>query len=325
MRLQASIVADAQRLASAGAEQHLPRPDAEGTIRVRRPRRASGAPSGRASICCGQMASWLPCLPCCAGRSPPTCPAEVSGCGSPGPCPKHDRPPSPTNTCLQLGVATLPEVAWRMASKGRRRAPSCPTGSKGFRPSRVHKMCIAADSASADLTTLVTPARATGLFQLRNVRCPGHIPAAPQRVITRNAGRMMLDPRLERGGPSRSRPSRPHRPANGAGSFREIVSRGSLREALGQTRPCGWGESSHDPRKYAGGLIAIFAISFAVARLGLGTEARSVDRAVTLARIQDGGPQWAAAEAQYPELERGAIPGIWRRSRSRSDAAAVGT
>ena len=55
-------------------------------------------------------------------------------------------------------------------------------------------------------------------------------------------------------------------------------------------------------RKYAGGLIAIFAISFAVALLCLGTEARSVDRAVTLARIQDGGPQWAAAEAQYPEL-----------------------
>ena len=55
-------------------------------------------------------------------------------------------------------------------------------------------------------------------------------------------------------------------------------------------------------RKYGGRLIAIFAISFGVALLCLGTKARSLDHAVTLARIQDGGPQWAAAEAQYPAL-----------------------
>lgn len=55
-------------------------------------------------------------------------------------------------------------------------------------------------------------------------------------------------------------------------------------------------------QKYVGGLIAIFAVSFGVALLCLGTEARSLDRAVMLARIHDGGPQWQAAEAQYPAL-----------------------
>ena len=78
-------------------------------------------------------------------------------------------------------------------------------------------------------------------------------------------------------------------------------------------------------RKYAGGLIAIFAISFGVALLCLGTQARSLDRAVTLAGIQDGGPQWVAAEAQYPELSVATVSGVWRRSGVRGDAAAVGT
>lgn len=60
-------------------------------------------------------------------------------------------------------------------------------------------------------------------------------------------------------------------------------------------------KKSHD-KTVPARLLSIFLFSFGLAVACLGTEPRSLDRAVMLAGIQDAGAQWVAAEAQYPAL-----------------------